>query len=66
MVPNSLRILLVFNPFAYYVIAYQDLLVLGQLPSRSTIAVIVVGSLGIFALGGWFFARSKAVLIDYV
>jgi lipopolysaccharide transport system permease protein len=66
MVPASLRALLIFNPFAYYVIAYQNLLVLGHLPSRSNLAVIVVGSIGVFVLGGWFFARSKAVLIDYV
>ena len=66
MVPHSLSLLILVNPFAYYVIAFQHLLVLGQLPPVRDIAVIAVLSIGSFLGGGWFFARSKAVLIDYV
>jgi len=66
MVPSTLKLLVLLNPFAYFVIAYQDILVLGQLPPWWNILVLVIMSLGIFILGGFFFSRSKRVLIDYV
>jgi lipopolysaccharide transport system permease protein len=66
MVPAQLQALVVLNPFAYYVIAYQKLLVLGELPTPFETVVLVVLSLGSFALGSWFFPRAKRVLIDYV
>lgn len=66
MVPPQLQALVVLNPFAYYVIGYQKLLVLGQLPTPFETAVLVVLSVGTFALGSWFFPRAKRVLIDYV
>jgi lipopolysaccharide transport system permease protein len=66
MVPESLRFVLTVNPFAYFVTCYQSALVLGKVPP--TIDMVVVASLSIlvFVLGGWFFARTKSVLIDYV
>jgi lipopolysaccharide transport system permease protein len=66
MVPNNLRLIILFNPFAYYVTAFQSVIVLGQVPSWSHLAVLMALSLGLFAGGGWFFARTKAVLVDYV
>jgi lipopolysaccharide transport system permease protein len=66
MVPPQLQPLVVLNPFAYYVIAYQKVLVLGQLPTGFDTVVLVVLSAGLFALGSWFFPRAKRVLIDYV
>ena len=66
MVPDSLRVFLAINPFAYYVTAFQSVLVVGVVPPPTDIAVVVALSLVIFAVGGWFFARTKAVLIDYV
>lgn len=66
MVPRSLRPLLVLNPFAYFVTAYQHVLVLGTLPDWSLSLVLVVMSVGLFLLGGQFFARAKRVLLDYV
>jgi lipopolysaccharide transport system permease protein len=65
-VPTRLRFLLLLNPAAYFIVAYQKLLVFGTLPSALTITGIVVFSLGVFALGGWMFSRMKATMVDYV
>lgn len=66
MVPSRLQLLLLLNPFAYFVTAFQATLVLGTIPGPGHLAVIVVGSVGLFLIGGWFFSRTKAVLVDYV
>jgi len=66
MVPASLRILLILNPFAYFVTAYQGVVILGRLPAWWHWLVLVAMSVGLFVLGGTFFSRAKRVLIDYV
>jgi lipopolysaccharide transport system permease protein len=66
MVPQALKPVLVLNPMAYFIVAYQDTLILGHLPSLSNVLVVTVMSVGLFAVGGYFFARSKPVFIDYV
>ncbi len=66
MVPAKVRMLLIFNPFAYFVMCYQKILVLGQIPGLSEGLMILAFSFGAFALGGWFFSRAKRVMIDYV
>jgi lipopolysaccharide transport system permease protein len=66
MVPSSLRILLAFNPFAYFVVAYQQVIMLGIWPSVGHSVVLLVMSVAAFFLGGWFFYRAKRVIIDYV
>lgn len=66
MVPQSLKPILVLNPMAYFVVAYQDTLILGRLPGLGNILTLVVLSVGLFISGGYFFARAKPVFIDYV
>lgn len=66
MVPAQLKLLLFVNPLAYFVLAYQDVLVLGRMPEIGTIAFIVVFSIGSFLLGGWFFYRMKQAMLEYV
>ncbi len=66
MVPASLRPIILFNPLAYYVIAYQDILIFGRIPSLLNIVFLVVFSVGMFLVGSWFFSRAKPVIIDYV
>jgi lipopolysaccharide transport system permease protein len=66
MVPDKMAWLLHLNPFAYFVIAFQKLWVLGELPTVLESVVLVVLSLGSFVLGGWLFAKGKRVLVDYV
>ena len=66
MVPASLRAVIYLNPLAYFVITYQRILVLGQLPDVTTGVLLVASSILLFGLGGWFFSRVKSVMVDYV
>jgi lipopolysaccharide transport system permease protein len=66
MVPSSLKPLLAVNPFAYFVVAYQQVIMLGIYPSLAHAVVFVVMSVITFALGSWFFDRAKRVIVDYV
>jgi lipopolysaccharide transport system permease protein len=66
MVPDSLKALIVLNPFAYFVIAYQKVIVLGAVPHAGDLALMFVMSGALFLLGSWFFASAKRVIIDYV
>ena len=66
MVPPSLKVVLLINPFASLVIVYQKVLVLGKFPNLFEGAILVTLSLGLFFMGSWFFERTKKVLIDYV
>jgi lipopolysaccharide transport system permease protein len=66
MVPPSLKIVLILNPFAYFVTAYQAVVILGQWPSWWNCIILVILSVGLFICGGYFFSRAKRVLIDYV
>ena len=65
MVPTSLKLLLLLNPMAYFVLAYQDILVMGRIPEVGTIVFILVFSIGFFLLGGWLFYRLKQVMLEY-
>ena len=66
MVPDSMKFLLLLNPFAYYVSAFQDVTVHGRIPGPLHILFLFVFSFGLFFIGSWLFSRSKRVLIDYV
>ncbi len=66
MVPHSVRLILYLNPFAYFVIAYQQLIMLGRVPDAWHSAVLVLMPTLTFALGSWFFAKAKGALLDYV
>jgi homopolymeric O-antigen transport system permease protein len=66
MVPPSLKAVLFLNPLAYFVITYQHILVLGTLPGTTTLVLLAGISIFLFVLGGWFFAKAKAVMVDYV
>ena len=62
----GVRWIVYVNPFAYFVIAYQQLIVLGEVPDAWHVAVLVVMPLVTFGLGSWFFSKAKDVLLDYV
>lgn len=66
MVPPSLRLLLLLNPFAYFVVAFQQVIMLGELPDAPHTAVLLLMPMVTFLLGSWFFARAKGVAVDYV
>jgi lipopolysaccharide transport system permease protein len=65
-VPAGLKPLILLNPFAYYVRAYQDVVILGVMPSVWFWLALLVISFGTFALGSWAFSRAKRVVVDYV
>jgi len=65
-VPSGLGLTVLLNPFAYYVRAYQHILIWGAVPPTEVIVFVVLFSCGLFFAGGWFFARAKRVIIDYV
>jgi lipopolysaccharide transport system permease protein len=65
-VPSTLKPLLLLNPFAYFVIAYQQVIMLGELPDAAHVAVLVLMPALTFLFGSWFFAKTKSVAIDYV
>ncbi len=66
MVPDQLRFLLGINPFAYYVVGYQQVIMLGIVPSLWHWVLMVLAAVLPFALGSWLFAKAKAVIVDYV
>lgn len=66
MVPSHLRVILILNPFAYFVTAYQDVVIRGRLPEGWCWLMLVVMSVSVFVAGGFFFSRGKRVLLDYV
>jgi lipopolysaccharide transport system permease protein len=66
LVPDSLRPFILLNPFAYFVVAYQQTIVLGRLPGIDhAIALVLLGVVP-FLAGSWFFATAKRVIVDYV
>lgn len=66
MVPHALKPILAINPFAYFVVAYQQVIMLGIWPSIPHLTVLVVMSIATFGIGSWFFNRAKRVIVDYV
>ena len=64
--PPTVRLVVYLNPFAYFVVAFQHLLMLGRFPPGWQMAVLVVMPITTFALGSWFFSKAKGVLLDYV
>jgi lipopolysaccharide transport system permease protein len=66
MVPEKFRLVMYLNPFAPFIIAFQKILVLGQLPNLGESIFIILISLSVFYVGGWFFYRAKKVMLDYV
>jgi lipopolysaccharide transport system permease protein len=66
MVPPSLRILLYANPFAYYVQAFQSVLVLGRMPEPLLMTGCIVFAFASFH--GMFkaFSVGKRIIADHI
>jgi lipopolysaccharide transport system permease protein len=64
--PPVVRPIVWLNPFAYFVIAFQHLIMRGEFPAAWQMVVLVLIPIGTFLLGSWFFANAKGVLLDYV
>lgn len=65
MVPPALRMLIWLNPFAYFVIAYQSILITGQALSPWIAGVLLALGLGAFLGGFALFSKWKTVVADY-
>jgi homopolymeric O-antigen transport system permease protein len=66
MLQGNIRLIFYLNPLAWFVLAYQKILVLGQSPSAVHWAGLVAVSLLLFFGGSRFFAWAKGVAMDYV
>ena len=66
MVPESLKLVIYFNPLSYYIMALHDVVVFGRIPSKA----ILIGVTGFgflsFSLGFFVFQKAKKVFFDYV
>lgn len=65
MLPPMLKILIYFNPLAYFIICIQSLIVLGSLPYWPIfVGAFILGFSSLF-LGAYVFNRAKMVFFDY-
>lgn len=65
MLPDALRLLIYFNPLAYYIVALQSLIVLGSLPDWPIVLGMLAFSGASLMLGAHVFSRAKTVFFDY-
>lgn len=65
MLPQTLRLLIYFNPLAYFIICLQSLIVLGTLPDWPIALGAIAFGLGTFLFGAYVFGRAKTVFFDY-
>lgn len=66
MLHGAARWMIYVNPLAWFVLAYQKILVLGESPSALQWVGLVIVGLGLFLAGSRFFAWAKGVAMDYV
>jgi lipopolysaccharide transport system permease protein len=66
MIHGAVRLLIYVNPLAWFVLAYQKLLVLGEVPGTLHWLGLIAAGGGLFVGGSRFFAWAKRVAMDYV
>lgn len=66
MIPEFLVPFLKLNPLYYFIMAYQDSMVIGCYPRGNVLNYIVIISISIFILGYWFFEKMKSVFADNI
>jgi lipopolysaccharide transport system permease protein len=66
MIDGAVRILIYVNPLAWFVLAYQKIIVLGEWPAPLHWGGLVLAGLGVFVAGSRFFSWAKGVAMDYV
>lgn len=65
MLPSALRPLIWVNPFAHFVLAYQQILMQGTAPSAWRLAALCALGLGAYYLGYAYFVRIRRAVADY-
>ncbi len=66
MVPDGFKYLIYMNPLSYFILAFQDVVALGILPSLWVLAAIAALGLVSSSVGYWIFHRIKKMFFDYV
>jgi lipopolysaccharide transport system permease protein len=66
MLHGGVRLIFYLNPLGWFILAYQEILVLDQSPSPLHWAGLVVVGLVLFLVGSRFFAWAKGMAMDYV
>lgn len=64
MIPEKLLPVLYGNPLFYYVISYQNLILLNEMPSLKITILGIVISLLTFVSGFFFFRKAKQIIMD--
>jgi lipopolysaccharide transport system permease protein len=64
-VPANLRFILNLNPFAWFVMAYQKILIFGIWPGPLHWVSLILWSALLYLGGGFFFSRAKKAMIDH-
>lgn len=65
MVPEALRTLVYLNPFAHFIIAYQEVYESGTMVSPGRLLAILLISNVVFIAGYRFFAKTKSFVANY-
>lgn len=65
MLPGPLRLVLWLNPVAYFMLAYQSLVVHGAAPSGEIMAGLAAMSLAVFLGGHAFFGAARRIILEY-
>jgi ABC-type polysaccharide/polyol phosphate export permease len=64
--PEQLRWVVDYNPLAYVVNAYRDVILLGELPGAQSTLYFTLFSVALFAAAFWLFVRLKPRFADLV
>lgn len=65
MLPASLKVLIYLNPLAYFVITFQELIILNKVPSLAFIVVMSAMSIATFCGGFLLMRRAKSAFYDH-
>lgn len=65
MAPPELLFVVWANPFSYFIVTYQTIIVLGELPPAFVLSVTVVMGIVPLIFGFHFFNRTKAIFSDF-
>jgi len=64
MIPTALQPFLKLNILYYFIVSYQDCLVIGYFPRDNVLLYLIVISLVMFTGGYWFFNKMKIIFSD--
>ena len=65
MMPIKLKILVYINPLSYYLISFQKVILLNEIPSTWILIMIFTLSIASFGSGYWMFRKGKEIFFDY-